>query len=76
LVGDPSARVRFIDIAEDMHNKIYNNMKKYALFEIEDRFLALNRNGCPLYATGSYNETWITFALQKNYRYKKAFDAA
>jgi len=59
-----------------MHNKICNNMKKYALFESEDRFMAMNRNGCPLLAIGNYNETWITFALQKNYRYKKTLDSA
>ncbi|XP_011871309.1 PREDICTED: glutamate receptor 2-like [Vollenhovia emeryi] len=72
----PFARVRFIEIAEDMHNEICNNMKKYAMFEIEDQFMAMNRNGCPLRATGNYNHTWITFALQKNYRYKKTINSA
>lgn len=51
-------------------------MKNYALFEIEDRFMALNRRGCQLQPTGDYNETWITFALKKDFRYKKTIDSA
>lgn len=69
-------RVQFIDIAEDLHNTICNDMEKYAMFEIEDRFKALNRRGCPLQSTGNYNETWITFAIKKNFRYKRTIDSA
>ncbi|CAL1673901.1 unnamed protein product [Lasius platythorax] len=69
-------RVRFIEIAEDMHNTICDNMKKYAMFEISDRFSALNRNDCPLEALGNYNETYISFGVQKNYPYKKTIDYA
>ncbi|XP_072759176.1 uncharacterized protein [Anoplolepis gracilipes] len=70
------SRVRFIEIAEDMHNLICDNMNKYAMFEIDDRFMALNRNDCPLTALGNYNDTYISFAVQKNYPYKKTIDYA
>ncbi|XP_077273110.1 glutamate receptor ionotropic, kainate glr-3-like isoform X1 [Temnothorax americanus] len=73
---DPTARVRFIEAAEDMHGEICNKMTKYAMFEIEDRFMAMSKSGCPLQAIGNFNETWITFALQKNYPYRKTIDNA
>lgn len=73
---DIFARVRFVTLAEDMHNKICDNLGKYAMFEIEDRYMAINRYGCPLLPTGNYNETWITFALEKNFPYKRTIDAA
>ncbi|XP_071557009.1 glutamate receptor ionotropic, kainate glr-3-like [Temnothorax nylanderi] len=78
LIGKhgPTARVRFMDIAEDMHDKICNKMMKYAMFEIEDRFMAMSKSGCPLQPMGNFNETWITFALQKNYPYRKTIDTA
>ncbi|XP_024889032.1 uncharacterized protein LOC112465629 [Temnothorax curvispinosus] len=78
LIGKhgPTARVRFIDIAEDMHDKICNKMIKYAMFEIEDRFMAMSKSGCPLQPMSNFNETWITFALQKNYPYRKTIDTA
>ncbi|XP_024889043.1 uncharacterized protein LOC112465635 [Temnothorax curvispinosus] len=78
LIGKhgPTARVRFIETAENMHDKICNNMTKYAMFEIEDRFMAMSKSGCPLQAIGNFNETWITFALQKNYPYRKTIDTA
>ncbi|GAB1860040.1 Glutamate receptor 1-like [Camponotus japonicus] len=69
-------RIQFISIAQDMHNTICDNMKKYAMYEIDDRFMALNRNGCPLLAVGNYNETYISFGFQKNYPYKKTIDYA
>lgn len=69
-------RIQFINIAQDMHNTICDNMKKYAMYEIDDRFMALNRNGCPLLAVGNYNETYISFGFQKNYPYKKTIDYA
>nr|XP_012224427.1 PREDICTED: uncharacterized protein LOC105673398 [Linepithema humile] len=68
-------RIHFIDIAEEMHRKICDSMKNYALFEIEDRFMALNRYGCSLQSIGNYNQTWITFALKKDFRYKKTIDS-
>lgn len=46
------------------------------MFEINDRFNALNRNDCPLEAVGNYNETYISFGVQKNYPYKKTIDYA
>ncbi|XP_025073478.1 glutamate receptor 1-like [Pogonomyrmex barbatus] len=70
------ARIHFIDNAEDMQSKICNNLKKYAMYEIEDRYMALARSGCPLYAMGSYNNTWITFAVRKDFRYKKTINSA
>ncbi|XP_025263452.1 uncharacterized protein LOC112637613 [Camponotus floridanus] len=70
-------RVQFIDIAEDMHNTICSNIKKYAMFEIDDRFMALNKkNDCPLIAIGNYNKTYISFGFQKHYPYKKNIDYA
>ncbi|KYM99095.1 putative glutamate receptor [Cyphomyrmex costatus] len=73
--NDPSARIRFIDIAENMHRKICSNLKKYALFECDDRYMALSKN-CQLRATVKYNVTWVTLAFQKNYPYRKNFDYA
>ncbi|KAL6446371.1 hypothetical protein ACFW04_001153 [Cataglyphis niger] len=70
------ARIRFIDIAEDMHNIICNNPKKYAMFEIDDRFMALNKKKCLLKAVGNYNETYISFGVQKNYPFTKTIDYA
>jgi len=70
-------RVQFIDIAEDMHNTICSNIKKYAMFEIDDRFMALNKkNDCPLTAIGNYNDTYISFGFQKHYPYIKNIDYA
>ncbi|XP_036149635.1 glutamate receptor 1-like [Monomorium pharaonis] len=76
ISNDSSSRIEFIEIVEDMHNKICNNMQKYAMYEVEDRYMAMNRNGCPLRAMSNYNETWITFILQKNFRYRKTFNYA
>ncbi|KAM0730572.1 hypothetical protein ACS0PU_002901 [Formica fusca] len=46
------------------------------MFEIDDRFMALNRNDCPLKVTGNYNETYISFGVQKDYPFKKTIDYA
>ncbi|KAL0117723.1 hypothetical protein PUN28_008848 [Cardiocondyla obscurior] len=74
-VGDhPFARVRFIENSENMHATICSDTKKYAIFESEDRFRAVHGNSCPLRAVGNFNDTWITFALQKNYPYKKSIN--
>ncbi|XP_018313472.1 uncharacterized protein [Mycetomoellerius zeteki] len=70
-----SARINIIDIAEDMYYQICSNVTKYALFDCDDRFMALSRK-CQLRATGRANATWITIAFQKNYRYRKNFDYA
>ncbi|KYM88788.1 hypothetical protein ALC53_02553 [Atta colombica] len=76
LVGEnPSARMNFIDIAEDMYSIICSNLTRYAIFDGDDRFMALSRK-CQLRATSKANTTWITIAFQKNYRYKKNFEYA
>ncbi|EZA52819.1 hypothetical protein DMN91_002220 [Ooceraea biroi] len=68
-------RVRFLPTSEDMYNEICNNLQKYVMLELKDQYMALSRSGCPLVATGDYNEVWITFALKKNFPYKKPIDA-
>ncbi|XP_011069076.1 PREDICTED: uncharacterized protein LOC105154957 [Acromyrmex echinatior] len=76
LVGEyPSARMSFIDIAEDMYSTICSNLTEYAIFDGDDRFMALSRK-CQLRATSKANTTWITIAFQKNYRYRKNFEYA
>ncbi|KAG5342852.1 GLRK protein, partial [Acromyrmex charruanus] len=76
LVGEyPSARMSFIDIAEDMYSTICSNLTGYAIFDGDDRFMALSRK-CRLRATSKANTTWITIAFQKNYRYRKNFEYA
>ncbi|KYN22207.1 putative glutamate receptor, partial [Trachymyrmex cornetzi] len=76
LVGeDPSARMSFIDIAEDMYSTICSNLTEYAIFDGDDRFMALSRK-CQLRATSKADTTWITIAFQKNYRYRKNFEYA
>ncbi|XP_039314706.1 uncharacterized protein LOC120359773 [Solenopsis invicta] len=73
---DLSGRIRFIEVSENMHNIVCSNIKKYAMFMSEERFMAMDRHSCPLQPIGSFNETWTTFALQKNFRYKKAINTA
>lgn len=46
------------------------------MLELEDRYMALSRYSCPLLPVGNYNETWIAFALKKNFPYKKTINTA
>ncbi|XP_028047002.2 glutamate receptor 1 [Monomorium pharaonis] len=74
--NDSSSRIEFMEFSEDMHNKICNNMQKYVLYEIEDKYMVMKRNGCPLRAMNNYYETWIAVMLQKNFHYRKTFNYA
>jgi len=65
-----------MDIPKDMYTEICKEPDKYAMVEIEDRYMALNKYGCPLLSIGDYNETWITSIVKKNIPYKKSIDIA
>lgn len=74
--NNPLERIHFADTTEEMHRRICDNVKKYALFDANDRFMLLNNRGCLLQPIGNYNDTWTTFSLKKNFRYTKTINSA
>ncbi|KAK2577946.1 hypothetical protein KPH14_012255 [Odynerus spinipes] len=74
---DLKDRVMFMNTREDMYRKVCYSKRKYAIFEVQDTFMAVSRFVCELLPVGrSYYRTWITFGIRKDLPYKRAIDIA